>query len=73
MNESIAKKPRSTRRVMIFLKVNVFPRRRRLLELACLPSTACPLASSFMSLKGNVVVLNTLQETIHVHNMLQEK
>ena len=36
--------------MIIFLSVKVFPRRRLLLELACLPSAAIPRASSFKSL-----------------------
>ena len=36
--------------MIVFLSVKVFPRRRLLLELACLPSTANPRASSFKSL-----------------------
>ena len=36
--------------MIIFLSVKVLPRRRLLLELACLPSTVCPRASSFKSL-----------------------
>ena len=55
--------------MITFLRVNVFPRRRLLLELACLPSTACPLASSFMSLQGNVILLNTLQTATHTHSL----
>ena len=36
--------------MIIFLSVKVFPRRRLPLELACLPSSANPRASSFKSL-----------------------
>ena len=48
---SIARKPSRTSSVIAFLSVKVFPLRRLLLELACLPSAASPRASSFTSLQ----------------------